>query len=232
MYDHWLSYITIGRSVATIAEISFAYQLSCVLEEVTRGLIFEISKIKKTQIFSQEKLLIFISKKITKILFWMLVIANIFCWSSVITRNQIFHAVEETLWMLAAVLLFLSYLYVFIKCNQLTKQYSSFNFPGEIKQLSFLFIIFSPFYIIFMIYVDIPVYYNRWLLDEIAHLNNYLSFYEGIIDSFQCKVITKSFEFWRIEMPWMSGYFTLAVWFSLWLMRCPSFSSNLNKKSN
>lgn len=29
--------------------------------------------------------------------------------------------------------------------------------------------------------------------------------------------ISKSDKLWVEEMPWMTGYFTLAVWLSLWL---------------
>ena len=222
MYDTWLSYIAIGRTVAFIAEVSFAYQLSSILSELSLGLIKEYEKyqcIKDT-----EKGLFFIHKVISQIQFWMLVIANLFCWTSVITTNQIFHAIEESLWMLSALLLFISYSFIRFKANNLQQNYPKFQIPNDILNLFYVILFLTPIYILFMIFFDIPMYYHRWLLDESID-RKYLDFISGVFDSFQCREVTKSFDFWKNEMPWMSGYFSVAVWISIWLMRSPSFFS-------
>ena len=239
MYEHWLSYITIGRSVATIAEISFAYQLSCVLSDLAGSL----HAVKKNYTTKDDLILLYIERIISKIQFWMLVVANGFCWSSVISTNQIYHAVEESLWMSSAVLLLSCYVIVWIKSNSLittirenksgkklsAQESKKFTLSPSLRYLFLSMFIFCPIYIVFMIYVDIPMYYNRWFFDT-QNQKEYLSLIDGVLDSFQCKQITKSFDFWGKEMPWMSGYFSFAVWFSIFLMRSPSFCYLLDIK--
>ena len=74
----------------------------------------------------------------------------------------------------------------------------------------------SPIFIAFMVLVDIPMYIKRWRADE-ADGRVYLSISAGLRDAAKCKVVSKQFFVWKEDVPWMSAYFTLAVWLSIWI---------------
>ncbi|HEY4186939.1 MAG TPA: hypothetical protein VGP07_17820, partial [Polyangia bacterium] len=71
-------------------------------------------------------------------------------------------------------------------------------------------------YIVFMVLVDVPMYLHRWIADEQAG-HHYLSFIEGVRDAAARRVVTRDWQPWRQEIPWMSLYFSTGVWVSLWL---------------
>jgi hypothetical protein len=71
-------------------------------------------------------------------------------------------------------------------------------------------------YVIFMATVDVPMYISRSLAD-FAQGRRFLSFSEGVQDISKCAVVTASDEYWKEEYPWMTAYFSGAVWAMLWL---------------
>ncbi len=38
-------------------------------------------------------------------------------------------------------------------------------------------------------------------------------------DMAQCKKVTKSYNDWKDDMPWLTGYFTFAVWSSILMVK-------------
>jgi hypothetical protein len=71
---------------------------------------------------------------------------------------------------------------------------------------------------VFMSLVDVPMYLHRWIADEQLG-RHYFSFFEGLRDAATRRVVTREWEPWREEIPWMSLYFSTGVWVSLWLIR-------------
>jgi hypothetical protein len=45
-----------------------------------------------------------------------------------------------------------------------------------------------------------------------------LTFARGITDALQRRVVSHSWEVWQGEVVWMTLYFSVAVWFSIWLV--------------
>ena len=154
LYDNFLSSIFLGRFLATIAEISFALQISCY----------------NWNIVSQ------------------IILAQIFCWISVITKNPFYHIIEESLWALAG-LVFVTY------------------------QTSFSSIFFILCYVSYMIFVDIPMYIHKYK----AYKDKPLNFTTGIKDCVLTRVSMNDWSFWKWEAMWMTPYFTLGVWASQWI---------------
>jgi hypothetical protein len=72
-------------------------------------------------------------------------------------------------------------------------------------------------YAVYMFTVDVPRYWNRWLADE-AHARTYLTIPQGILDALQRRIVTHDWEIWRGEVVWMTLYFSVAVWASIWLI--------------
>lgn len=101
LYDNILSSIFVGRSLATIAEIAFAIQVS---QHVNNIMIVP-----------------------------PIILAQCFCWTSVLTLNPLWHIMEESVWALTA--------FIALDKNN--------------------FMVVIP-YILFMVLIDIPMYIRKY----------------------------------------------------------------------
>ena len=77
LHDTWASYIVVGRSVATVAELAFAAQCALLLREAgaTRASLAVVP---------------------------LIAVAEILSWLATLTTNNLFHAFENSLWALTA----------------------------------------------------------------------------------------------------------------------------------
>lgn len=196
LFDSWISSVVIGRSVATIAELSFVAQWSLILYEAGKN--------------TKNKTILFLSKLPFPIIF----IAELFSWYACTTSNYIGTAIEESLWAVAAGLT--------IYGLYLARPYY------EKAQLTFLNtgILFGVLYILYMIFVDVPAYVNNWLAAEAAG-KTYLSIGEGFREICTTWHHTTIYSDWEYEMIWMSLYFSVAVWMSLFIINAPRLDENL-----
>jgi hypothetical protein len=64
--------------------------------------------------------------------------------------------------------------------------------------------------------LDVPMYFARWQT-QLVDGTQYLGLFAGLHDLATRWVVTHSFARWRNEIPWMSLYFSVAVWTSLLL---------------
>ena len=83
----------------------------------------------------------------------------------------------------------------------------------EFKKLLINSIIFGAIYIIFMIYIDIPGYYSKW-----KNKRKYYTISDGLISMYSCKK-SQLYSIWKSDMLWLTGYFTLCVWGSIYLVK-------------
>lgn len=184
-YDAPISSVAVGRSLATVAELSYCAQLCLALVCFTG----------KTGI--------------ANILLIANVVAQTCCWYSVITQNQMGHTVEESIWLVTGVVL--TYCAATLNTSKTTYTKDALN-------LKFWMILAGTLYVLFMALVDVPMYYNRYMADTAAG-KVYQSFAVGMEDITQCRAVTRLDTYWTVEMPWMSLYFSFAVWSSIWLAR-------------
>lgn len=138
----------------------------------------------------------------------MIVVAELCSWYAVLTTAYIGNAIEESIWAASASLLILSGLAMWPRCRAACRP-----FLAAVLMLGFG-------YVAFMCTVDIPMYLSRWLADE-ASGRAYLSLSQGIHDAWGRWSVTFAWEDWRTEMPWMSLYFSVAVWCSIALAHVP-----------
>ena len=68
--------------------------------------------------------------------------------------------------------------------------------------------------IIFMLYIDIPMYYKRYIHNENESMK-YLTLSEGIKDCMSWNIISKDWNIWKEDYYWMFGDFSLSTLFSL-----------------
>jgi hypothetical protein len=190
LFDSWLSSVMVGRSVATVAEVSFVAQWALLLHEAAWA-----GGARRWVVVS-----------------WLLVplilVAETCSWYSVLTTSYLGNACEESIWAL---------------CAFLATAYFACRWPRHgAANRAFLAaaLAMGCAYVAFMCTVDVPMYVSRWLADE-AHGRHYLTLAEGLSDARARWVVTYHWEQWRPEIPWMSLYFSVAVWCSIALAHAP-----------
>jgi hypothetical protein len=144
----------------------------------------------------------------------LIAVAEVCSWSAVLTTCYAGNVVEESIWAFSAALLMVSCLILWPRCR------------GEQRLFLAVALVLGTAYLTFMCTVDIPMYVCRWLEDQ-ANGREYLSLWQGLQDVWSRRVVTFAWEEWRTEIPWMSLYFSVGVWWSLTLVHAPRLEPNI-----
>ncbi len=190
LFDTWFSNVFVGRSVATVAELSFVIQGAIVLHFVS------------TQLGSG------FGRRVAVAIVAMIACAECFSWYAVISTNYLGNSVEESLWTL-------SYALVGVALVVLSSRTS-----GRLTWLVRGAALGCLAYVCFMLTTDVPMYLGR-LLDDTQQTRTYLGLSDGVHDLLTRWVVTHDLDEWRTEIPWMSLYFSFAVWLSIGLCAAP-----------
>lgn len=189
MFDHHLSSIFLGRAAATVAEISFSIQFALLLHQLGTHH----------------------GHKYTEIVSYMIVpaitIAQACCWRGVITLDYIWHAIEESIWAVTSAIVGGCFASILVHGTDRT----------DIWYLSVAGLFVSMNYFAFMILVDVPMYYNRYK-QSLQEKSKRFDVQKGLKDAWTRKVVTKNWNDWKDEAPWLTGYFSFAVWTSVALV--------------
>jgi hypothetical protein len=132
----------------------------------------------------------------------LILIAECFSWHAVLTTNYWGSAVENSIWAVAFFLVGIGL------CRLLPE------FEGPPRVVLAIAIIGIGFYLAFLMTVDVPMYLSRWRAG-VADGSKPLSPLEGLRDASTRWVVTHDLAAWKDEIPWMSLYFSAAVWASL-----------------
>jgi hypothetical protein len=68
-----------------------------------------------------------------------------------------------------------------------------------------------------MLAIDVPMYRRRWR-ESRRNGVRFLALSEGLRDTLSRRHVAHDWSVWRPEVPWMTLYFTTAVWLSLGLV--------------
>ncbi len=136
--DSWLSSVAVGRTVAMIAEVSFAAQCALFLRYAGKA--------------GQSPAAVTISRVIVP----LIVMAEAFSWYSVITTNYIGNTFEESTWTLSAALLVVGMVL------------SRFRAVGGLRAFLGQAIWVTTAYLVFLMTIDVPMYFTRWRADTAA----------------------------------------------------------------
>jgi hypothetical protein len=143
---------------------------------------------------------------------WLLVpliaVAEVCSWYAVLTTCYLGNALEESIWALTATLLLVGCLLVWSRCRAARRPFLAAA------------LVLGVVYVTFMCTVDVPMYVARWQADE-AGGRTYLALGQGLHDAWSRRVVTFAWEEWRPEIPWMTLYFSVCVWWSLALVHAP-----------
>jgi len=138
MVDSFASSVIVGRTVATIAELSFAAQWALLLRgaALTTGHRFSL--------------------RVAHAIVPLIAIAEINSWNAVLTTRNIGHVAEETLWGTVAVLSVLAMLAMWPLATARGRRWLG------------VAILAGAVYATYMFMVDVPMYWARWVADEAA----------------------------------------------------------------
>ena len=169
-------------------------------------LLYEIGK------HTGNKTILTLSKLLVPIIF----VAEIFSWYACITTNYLGTAIEESLWALAASLLVIGLVLALP------------HYFG--KQLTFLkmAIVAGVGYVVYMVTVDVPTYVLNWMAGETSG-KEYSTIKQGLWEVVNLRIHSHAYEDWKYAMIWMTLYFSVAVWMSLYMINSPRMDENLNQ---
>src|SRR5580704_18495513 len=184
LFDTWLSSVLVGRTVATVAELCFAAQWVLVLQQLgeTTGAVTALNA--------------------ARVVMPLILIAECVSWYAVLTKNNMLHGVENSLWAIAFSAVAIGF------CRLLVE------FDGLARGILIVAIIGIAGYLAFLITVDVPMYFARWRA-KVSDGSQRLRPLEGLREVSARWVVTHDLAAWREEILWMSLYFSAGVWASL-----------------
>jgi hypothetical protein len=148
------------------------------------------------------------AKNISKAIVPLIAIAECFSWYAVISTNFLGNVLENSLWTVTFLLIAIALLRLV------------FSFRGIARSVIAAAAAGIALYVIFMASVDVPMYFARWQI-ELADGRPFLGLLAGLHDVATRWIVTRNIAQWRDEIPWMSLYFSIAVWTSLLLGSFP-----------
>jgi hypothetical protein len=190
LVDSMWSSVFVGRTVATISELCFAYQWARYVRELAEG------------VGSRG------ARAIARVLFPMIIWAEISSWYAVLTRNFLGNAIEQSTWTTCGVLISTAFYLIWQRAH------------AELRTFIERTAAVIACFVVFMCTVDVPLYLSRWRSDQLAG-RTYLSWQDGLRDAAQRWVVTHDWGPWRDEAAWMALYFSVGVWTSIALALAP-----------
>jgi hypothetical protein len=185
--------IFVGRSVATVAELCFAAQWTLLLREAAGASGNRAATIAPPAVFA------------------LIVAAEMFSWSAVLTTNYLLNAIENSLWTVAAAIATVSFVAPWKRLGR------------EARCFAIAAAVCGAGYIAFMAVVDVPMYLSRWQAD-VASGREYVAASDGLRTLIAHCIVTPDWAAWRVDVPWLTLYFTVAVWISIALAHVPPLS--------
>jgi hypothetical protein len=132
LFDTWLSSVVVGRSVATVAEISFAAQWAIILHQLG------------TMTGADTTL------NAAWVIVPLILVAECFSWYGVVTTNYLGNAIENSIWAVA-------FFVVGVGLCRLLPE-----FDGPVRAVLATAIVGIAGYLVFLMTVDVPMYLGRW----------------------------------------------------------------------
>lgn len=140
----------------------------------------------------------------------LIVIAECFSWYAVLTRNYLGNSIENSIWAVAFFIIGIGL------CRLLPE------FDGQGRLVLAIAVIGIAGYLAFLMTVDVPMYLRRWRTEG-GDRSKFMRPLAGLYEVSTRWVVTHDLAEWKDEIPWMSLYFSVAVWASLALCVFYSF---------
>jgi hypothetical protein len=202
------------RIFAIFAELSFSGLIAYSMLQFNKY-------VPDTKNVHRNKFINFMTAKTPYILVICLFLAQFFATSGVITKSELVFAIEETLWLVG----FLAILPLAI--IQVHRVYSIRDKEaiGRLQMLrisSVLILMWCVIYVGFSLFLNLP---GIWAsaIDQIkTGIPTIQTGLNAITDAFSIVNMSRIYNDWGFGfLLWHSGYFTLCVWISIFLMQAP-----------
>ncbi len=158
-------------------------------------------------------------EKISKLIIPLIFIAECFSWYAVIRMHYLGNTFEESLWAITYILIAAALIMLLPKAK------------GAFQYAILFSIVGTLLYVAFMLTVDVPMYFARWQAGAESG-QRLFGFSEGLNNLNSRWIVTHEIEQWKTEIPWMSLYFSVAVWTSLALCYVNFSKDQLTKYLN
>src|SRR5262245_51926698 len=188
LHDNWISRIAVGRSVATVAELALALQWSLLLREAATPT----------------------ATRAGQAIVPIIAVAEVFSWSAVLTSNYLFHAIENSLWALAAGVVLAALLSLRPRADGWTLRFLDAACASALIFIAYVAI------------ADVPMYVSRWR----AAGGFTVPLDEGLRTLLERCVVRREWSAWREDATWLTLYFTVCVWVSITLPHAPRLRSS------
>jgi hypothetical protein len=142
------------------------------------------------------------AKNIAKLIVPLIALAECCSWYAVISTNFLGNVLENSLWTVVFALIGIALVRLALSFRGLAQYAIAAAAAG------------TAGYVVFMCGFDVPMYFARWQ-GQVADGAHYFGLFAGLHDLATRWVVTHSFANWHDEIPWMSLYFSVAVWTSL-----------------
>ena len=142
------------------------------------------------------------AKNIAKMIVPLIALAECCSWYAVISTDFLGNVLENSVWTVTFILVAIA----------LTRLVVSFRGPMQLVIASMAAGVAC--YVVFMSTVDVPMYVARWQAD-LESGKPLLGLAAGLDDIATRWIVTHDIGRWHHEIPWMSLYFSVAVWTSL-----------------
>lgn len=144
------------------------------------------------------------AKNIATLIVPLIALAEACSWYAVISANFLGNVLENSLWTITFALVGAALIRL------------AARFRGAARWIIAATAAGTGAYVLFMATVDVPMYVQRWH-GAMANGQEVLGLLAGLHDLATRWVVTHDIAQWRDEIPWMSLYFSVAVWASLLL---------------
>jgi hypothetical protein len=138
----------------------------------------------------------------------LIAVAEICSWHAVITTIYLGTVIEESIWGLSSLLLVVAALS---------------NWPDSDRAWKRVLAVLTTLglsHVVFETFVDVPMYVRRYLADLAAHKPP-VPLLQGIEDLARSWMVTYRWEDWKPEIAWLTTYFSVVVWASIWITHAP-----------
>lgn len=151
---------------------------------------------------------------ISKMIVPMIFIAECFSWYACTTGNFFGTTIEESLWAVAASLTMIG----FIRGRK--------HYQGVQKNFLTAGIVAAFGYVVYMVTVDVPAYIRNFMANQ-AEGKVYSTLSDGFVEVATVWRQTYAEADWQYEFVWMSLYFSVAVWISIYIINGPEMDKGL-----
>lgn len=197
--DTPLNWIVFGRLSATVAELAWALQISVVQWRLSNAL--GCGSVPMNVLAAS--------------VFCIAFVAECCSWTCLCTGDQLFCSIEETSWTLLFAIACVAFSYLYsLGCKK------AWATPPTALGVGYRGLALFLFLCVIAQALQVALYVTRYLSDEDKGVH-YRSFRDGFSALAECHRSTTDIQVWWSDAAWMTGYFSVCVWSSVWLSVAP-----------